>query len=256
MFKEHARMIANRVDEVTRRLTWIMPNIGGAKSHRNRLLATVSQSIMLYGAPVWAKHMGRKGWNILDRSNRKIGLRVIAAYRTVSKSAVEIISGMPPPELIAEYRRSMKVTEEKVGAEERLIQAWQSKWEPADNGRWTYRLIPNVNSWYKRKHGMIDFHLTQALTGHGCFSAYLHRFGKLASSACMFCEYHTHHIHVRRLAYTATKRRNSGRLRSYTGQYIGSHAVLQRELERITKFITAILKHKEEEERIREQEVQ
>lgn len=163
-----------------------MPITGGAKSSR-RLLATVSQSIILYGAPVWAKHMGRKGWCILDRSNRKIGLRVIAAYSTVSKSAVEILAGMPPPELIAEYRRSTKLKGDKRVAVNRMIEAWQSRWDETENGRWTHRLIPNVKSWYQRKHGMIEFHLTQALTGHGCFSSYLNRFGKLAPPACVFC---------------------------------------------------------------------
>lgn len=117
-------MVAIRADDATNRLTRIMPNTGGAKSQRRRLLATVSQSIMLYGAPVWAKHIGRKGWEILDKSNRAIGLRVIAAYTTVSKPAVEILSGMPPPELIAEYRRSMRTAEGRAEAEDILMRVW------------------------------------------------------------------------------------------------------------------------------------
>lgn len=110
-FEEHARKVANRADDVTRRLTQIMPNTGDAKAARRKLQATVSQSIMLYGASVWARHMGQKGWTILDKSNRKIGLRVLAAYSTVSKPAVELHSEMLPPGLVAEYRRSTKTTE-------------------------------------------------------------------------------------------------------------------------------------------------
>ncbi|XP_025191832.1 uncharacterized protein LOC112592069 [Melanaphis sacchari] len=34
---------------------------------------------------------------------------------------------------------------------------------------------------------MVDFHLTQALTGHGCFPDYLLRFGKADSEVCWFC---------------------------------------------------------------------
>lgn len=102
-----------------------MPNTGSAKSSTRKLLATVSQSIVLYGAPVCAKHMGRKGWSMLDKINKKIGLRVIAAYRTASKSAVEVISGMTPPELTAEYRKSVKMAEDKAVAEDKLIRAWQ-----------------------------------------------------------------------------------------------------------------------------------
>jgi len=35
--------------------------------------------------------------------------------------SVEILSGMPPSELIVEYRRSMKMVEEKAGADDRLM---------------------------------------------------------------------------------------------------------------------------------------
>jgi len=38
-----------------------------------------------------------------------------------------------------------------------------------------------------RKYGDADFHLTQFLTGHGCFPEYLHRFGKLNSPECWYC---------------------------------------------------------------------
>jgi len=31
------------------------------------------------------------------------------------------------------------------------------------------------------------FHITQLLTGHGCFSTYLHRIGKAESTLCPFC---------------------------------------------------------------------
>lgn len=98
-------MVATKGNDASRRLTRNTPNTGGAKSYKRKLLAILTQSIMFCGAPVWAKHMGRRAWNIiLDRSNKKIGLRV-AVYGTVSimQEAVELIAEMPPPELIAEY---------------------------------------------------------------------------------------------------------------------------------------------------------
>lgn len=78
-FIDHARMVAQKADKAISMLTRIMPNTGGAKSHRRRLLPSVTQSIIMYGAPVWARHMNRKGWEILERANRRMGLRVIAA---------------------------------------------------------------------------------------------------------------------------------------------------------------------------------
>lgn len=172
-FVEHTRMVTRRTDDATKRLTRIMPNTGGTKTHRRKLLVTVLQSIMLYSATVWSKHMGKDGWTMLDRSNRKISLKVTAAYRTVSKEAVEIISVMPLPELMK--------GEERKRTEDRLIQEWQSRLDHGELSSYHYRLIPSILSWFKWKHVMINYHLTQALTGHGCYSSYLRRFERLAS---------------------------------------------------------------------------
>lgn len=50
-------------------------------------------------------------------------------------------------------------------------------------------MITDVGSWHRRKHGAVNFHLTQALTGHGCFPEYLKRFRKKDSEECWFCEH-------------------------------------------------------------------
>lgn len=41
--------------------------------------------------------------------------------------------------------------------------------------------------WAGRGHGQTDFHLTQLLTGHGDFEAYLHRFAIRDSPTCRAC---------------------------------------------------------------------
>lgn len=46
------------------------------------------------------------------------------------------------------------------------------------NGRWTHRLIPTVRTWVERRHGRVDYNLTQCLTGHGSFGQFLVRIGK------------------------------------------------------------------------------
>jgi hypothetical protein len=33
----------------------------------------------------------------------------------------------------------------------------------------------------------LEFHLTQALTGHGCFAAFLHKIGKEQEDRCWYC---------------------------------------------------------------------
>ncbi|KAM8702194.1 hypothetical protein ACLKA7_001886 [Drosophila subpalustris] len=52
----------------------------------------------------------------------------------------------------------------------------QIRWDSAPNGRWTYRLIKELKPWLHRRHGQLNFYLSQLLTGHGCFKSYLHRF--------------------------------------------------------------------------------
>ena len=59
-----------------------------------------------------------------------------------------------------------------------LIERWQTRWHGEQTGRWTYRLILELATWLNRKHGEVGFHLAQALSGHGCFNAYLKRFKK------------------------------------------------------------------------------
>lgn len=69
------------------------------------------------------------------------------------------------------------------------MQKWQSRWnEQKEKAQWTKRMIPNIKEWTERKHGEIDYHVTQFLSGHGCFTAYLHRFGKRENDRCWYCE--------------------------------------------------------------------
>ena len=64
---------------------------------------------------------------------------------------------------------------------------WQRRWDSTVEGRYTHRVIPNVADWTGRKYGFVTFHLTQALTGHGCFRSYLHRIGVYQSAECPEC---------------------------------------------------------------------
>jgi hypothetical protein len=66
----------------------------------------------------------------------------------------------------------------------KTIQDWQDEWNNSVTGRWTYRLIPSIKEWLVRPHGEVNFHMTEFLSGHGCFREYLHRIGKAVSPNC------------------------------------------------------------------------
>ena len=48
-------------------------------------------------------------------------------------------------------------------------------------------MIPEFHTWLDRKHGQVGFYLTQALSGHSCFNAYLKRFQKRDDDTCRYC---------------------------------------------------------------------
>jgi len=54
-------------------------------------------------------------------------------------------------------------------------------------GEFRHRLISKIRCWVERKDGNLNFHLTQLLSGHGCFRQYLNRFGFEQLSHCTWC---------------------------------------------------------------------
>lgn len=70
------------------------------------------------------------------------------------------------------------------------MEKWQSRWSDQTSvASWTRRVLPSVKRWVNRPTGApVTFHLAQALTGHGTFNQYLHRFGIIASPACAHCD--------------------------------------------------------------------
>ena len=70
----------------------------------------------------------------------------------------------------------------------RMEDKWQHRWIDEETGRWTHALIPDLRRWIRREHGQINYYMTQVLSGHGCFKAYLHRFKISRQSSCDFCE--------------------------------------------------------------------
>ncbi|CAI6354337.1 unnamed protein product [Macrosiphum euphorbiae] len=133
---------------------------------------------------------------LLNRAQRRVLLRSICAYRTVSELAVNTIAATPPADLLAKERektfviRQAAITAATTGVEPKnvTLDKWQERWSSGETGGWTRRLIPDVRSWCNRRHGRTNFHLTQFLSGHGCFGQYLHRIRKVADPMCVDCQ--------------------------------------------------------------------
>lgn len=179
-----------------------MPNTGGPTAKKRKLLMSVAASRLLYAAPIWAggSSMTSRNRQTMERVNRLAALRVIRAYKTVSGEAAAFLAGSPPLDLVAQERAKLWETrKEDLTADEKdertreiragTIAAWPERWSlPSGKAEWTKQLLPNINRWLESgESGRLTFHLTQALTGHGCFGSYLCKIRRVATPHCRWC---------------------------------------------------------------------
>jgi hypothetical protein len=191
-FGSHIDYTSKRASVAIAALSRMMSNSSAVQSSKRKLLASVALSILRYGGPAWVKALGTKRYlGKLSSTYRLMCLRVASGYRTISLDAVCVIAGMMPISVIISedvecyHQRNTRGIRKIVRSASML--RWQREWSNSLNGRWTYRLISQVSTWVDRPHGEVNFHLTQILSGHGCFRQYLHRFGHAGSPVCPEC---------------------------------------------------------------------
>lgn len=126
-----------------------------------------------------------------------MALRVASAYCTVSNAAIMLITGIVPIHLLAaegveveqvkKDGKNVEVEMEKTEARARAMSKWQYEWDQSNTGHWTHKLIPRIDRWKNRKWRQVNSHVTQFLTGHGCFNEYLWRRKKRYDAVYMYC---------------------------------------------------------------------
>lgn len=193
-FKLHIETAAKKAGATAESLRKILPNVGGARQWKRKVVAMAVQSQLFYAAPVWADALEfESNIKTLVRAQRRMALRVAKAYRTVSANAILVVAGMVPAHLKAQEQqfkfRALKegVVVEEGNLRDITFRKWQAQWTSTKTGLWTKRLISDIRKWTDRRFGDTDFHLTQMLTGHGCFGYYLHKYKKRDDPACVYC---------------------------------------------------------------------
>lgn len=136
----------------------------------------------------WEPSMAQSGWAKLETLHRRIALRKVCAYRSVSYAAVAVIARMPPVRLAAKERTNLYAGMEKETARRCMMEEWQESWRTEEKGRWTYTLIPVISAWVNRRHGEVDYQRLQFLTGHGSFDNYLQRSRRRNTDHCQLCD--------------------------------------------------------------------
>ncbi|XP_034195307.2 uncharacterized protein LOC117611466 [Osmia lignaria lignaria] len=200
-YRVHIETACNKALKYTNILAQLMPNLRGAGNMARRLYYKVVESVILYAAPLWAPGL-ELGVNrkLLISTQRTALLRVAQAYRTTSADALCVITGQIPIDLLVRERERVYYRSKELGPariegvrdikkEEReaTLEAWQSRWAESSKGRWSFALIPRLKEWIGWGPKLLSFHMTQVVTGHGCFGTYLQKIGKQDRSECWFC---------------------------------------------------------------------
>ena len=188
-----ARNLKNLPPGRPRARSWV--RIFGSRPCVRRLLLRTAETIMLYGAEIWADAMRYEKYRKrLSAVQRRGALRVTSLYHRVSEPAVFVIAGVILVDLLAQGRNFVHKMEGTLGrdrsrevAKEQTLGAWKRRWMEDTRGRWKAKLIGELSTGFNRRHGEDNYYLTQMLTGHGLFCTYLHRMGKVGSLQCRYC---------------------------------------------------------------------
>ena len=106
---EHLKIAAAKAIQCGANLARLMPNIGGPREAKRRLVASVVHSKQLYVAPVWANALQNHAiQKRLFSAPRLVALRIVSAYRTISTSAVLVLASVPTIDLFAIFPSHQK----------------------------------------------------------------------------------------------------------------------------------------------------
>ena len=100
-FGEHLQIATAKAIQCGAALTRLMPNIGGPREAKRRLVASVVNSKQLYAASIWTSALNNHA--ILKKLfSAQRGVMIVSAYRTVSTCAVLVLASVPPIDALAE----------------------------------------------------------------------------------------------------------------------------------------------------------
>jgi hypothetical protein len=240
-------------------LSRLMPRTSGPKEGKRRLLCAVAQSTVLYASKVWVGALKVERYRqMMDKVQRRMALSICGAYKTTATETASVLSSLIPLDLLAEERGRMKkkpTENERALERETTINKWQTRWEQQTTSLWTHLIMPDIRPWVTRKYGSVSFRMTQMLSGHGCFVAYLHRIGRSETAGCWFCggerddAEHTLLVCERWKSDRAKYRKNTENWT--TSNLISIMLRSQEDWDAVQNMMEEIMKQKEEEERRR-----
>lgn len=183
-FETHMAATAEKVRALAKALAYLLPNTRAAGEKSRRLYQGVAVAMAFYGAEVLAEGSS-SGKRKLQGALRQVALRTVSAYRKSSTRAALFLARIPPMEAWLEMGRARQRGAAQTEQKEAYLRA-VDEWWLAQRPCWTRQVLPCARAWYGRKHGQLQFWLTQLLTGHGSFGEFFHRIARAPtpSSRC------------------------------------------------------------------------
>jgi len=210
-FREHVSYLNGKVKKVINKLSLVFRNTFGYGNAARRLMVKgCLDTLYKYASTIWDTALQYVGVvNSIRTAQRKCNTLCGRSYKDISFGVSTVLAGIPPWDLIIEMRgvlhrykkkmfpiiwlnlepidisRKMPVKELRNLLEEKLLKAWDEVYcasTPADS--WCRTLIPRVAPETLVLAQRPNFLLSQAISGHGAFNAYLHHIGKRTSPLC------------------------------------------------------------------------
>lgn len=144
----HFQNAAKKANAIAGALTRVLPNLNDPRESTRHLYMNIIHSVLLYGSSVWAEVLERKTSvrMALMKVQRRMALRVISAYKTISYAAAGLLAQVPSIDLLtSKYSslyhrvrevRSRGITISEQGyramtdqADEVLLEAWTKRME-------------------------------------------------------------------------------------------------------------------------------
>ena len=205
-FDKHFDRLIPKVEGVAASLGRLLPNIGGPNDRVRRLYAGIINSMMLYGSPCWSLFITEHAKKIMRRLQRRMAIRIIRGYRTISYDAAITIAGLIPYDMIANtdratflYVRNLRASGYEIprteanklrrqalaGAlEQRRTQIAASG---SANKQGVREILKVWDTWGEKGVSSLTYRITQVLSGHGCLGEYLHKIGAEVHPGCHEC---------------------------------------------------------------------
>jgi hypothetical protein len=279
-FRAHFEMVIPKAEGMAASLTRLMPNLRGPGQKKRKVYASIVQSVVLYGAPIWAEAVNNKiTLTSLRRVQRGVNLRVISAYRTVSHEAAAILAGQIPLELLAkEYARTYTAlrilaeqgrqltrdTKREIRSRERerTVEEWRDTLgamrDDQPGARVRNGLVPRLDRWLLFGGELVTtFRATQILTGHGCLNYYLFSIRRADTVICAHCNREADTAEHTLMHCASWERQREPLLEAFNGdcrlENIWELSLRDTAKWRIfTQFCETVIREKEEAERARQ----